>query len=214
MKYISTIISVAALALAGVIFFTQNREISKLKKEMEAGRAGAPGGAGGSGGQSNFKIAYFDLDTLQERYQFMKDVKNEAIDRNNQINQDLVSRDRKNQQQVQVWQQQWQQRGNNMTQAEMEEANQKVKQMQDEFARHKQDLEEGLYKFEEDKRLEIRRQIENFINEYNKGKNYAYIIAYDHANSFIYNKDTLYNITNDLIDGLNASYASYKKTAK
>ncbi len=38
----------------------------------------------------------------------------------------------------------------------------------------------------------------------------AYIIAYDDANSFIYNKDTLYNITNDLVEGLNAEYKKPK----
>ena len=97
-----------------------------------------------------------------------------------------------------------------MTQAEAEEANQKYQNMQQEFATHKQELEQKLYKFEEDKRNEIRKKIEDFIKEYNKGKNFAYIIAYDNANSIIYNKDTLYNITNDLVDGLNADYKKPK----
>ncbi len=51
---------------------------------------------------SNFKIAYFDLDTLQARYEYMKDVKNQAVDRENAINQDLASLDRKNQQQIEA----------------------------------------------------------------------------------------------------------------
>jgi outer membrane protein len=202
MKYISIIFSVAALLLAGVIFFTQDREISKLKKQVEAAKSGS----GSSGGASNFKIAYFDLDTLQDRYEFMKDVKNEAVDRENAMNQDLARRDRENQQQVE----EWRKRGNTMTQAEVEEANQKLQSMQQEFATHKQDLEQNLYKFEEDKRTKIRKAIEDFIKEYNKGKNFAYIIAYDNANSIIYNKDTLYNITNDLVNGLNADYKKAK----
>lgn len=205
MKYISTILSVIALAVAGVIFVVQSGEISQLKKQVAGSKA-----AGASGGGPNFKIAYFDLDTLQDRYEFMKDAKNQAIDRENAINQDLASRDKKNQQQIE----EWRQKGNTMTQAEAEEANQKLQEMQQEFASHKQELEQGLYKFEEDKRDSIRKQIETFIKEYNKDKGYAYIIAYDNANSIIYNKDTLYNITNDLIQGLNASYASYKKSAK
>jgi outer membrane protein len=202
MKYISIIFSVAALLLVGVIFFTQDREISKLKKQVEAAKSGS----GSSGGASNFKIAYFDLDTLQDRYEFMKDVKNEAVDRENAMNQDLARRDRENQQQVE----EWRKRGNTMTQAEVEEANQKLQSMQQEFASHKQDLEQNLYKFEEDKRTKIRKAIEDFIKEYNKGKNFAYIIAYDNANSIIYNKDTLYNITNDLVNGLNADYKKAK----
>ncbi|HUB62020.1 MAG TPA: OmpH family outer membrane protein [Puia sp.] len=201
MKYISTILSVVALAAAGVVFAVQNREIGQLKLQVRAKSAERVSGSG------NFKIAYFDLDTLQEKYQFMIDVKNEAMSKENQMNQDLASRDRKNQQQID----EWRRKGNTMTQAEAEEANQKLQEMQQEFANHKQDLEQSFYKFQEDKRNEIRKQIEDFINDYNKGRNYAYIIAYDHANSFIYNKDTVYNITNDLVDGLNASY---KKSAK
>jgi outer membrane protein len=96
-----------------------------------------------------------------------------------------------------------------MTQAEAEDANRKYQDMQQEFASHKQEQEQRLYKFEEEKRNEIRKRIEDFIREYNKQKNFSYIIAYD-ANSFIYNKDTLYNITNDLVEGLNADYKKPK----
>jgi len=135
----------------------------------------------------------------------MKDVKNQASDQENKINQDLASLDRKNQQQIEVWRQ----KGNAMTQAEAEDANRKYQDMQQEFTSHKQEVEQRLYKFEEEKRNEIRKRIEDFIREYNRQKNYSYIIAYD-ANSFIYNKDTLYNITNELVEGLNLEYKKAK----
>jgi|GEM_PF-6294648 len=35
MKQISTILSVVALGLTGVIYFTENREVVKLKKQVE-----------------------------------------------------------------------------------------------------------------------------------------------------------------------------------
>jgi outer membrane protein len=200
MKYISTILSLVALALIGVIFFTQKREITQLKGQVAASK-----GAGGSNVGRNFKIAYFDLDTLQARYEYMKDVKNQAADEENRINQDLASLDRKNQQQIEAWRQ----KGNAMSQAEAEDANRKYQDMQQEFASHKQEQEQKLYKFEEEKRNEIRKRVEDFIRDYNKQKNYSYIIAYD-ANSFIYNKDTLYNITSDLVEGLNAAYKKAK----
>ncbi|HEV3414013.1 MAG TPA: OmpH family outer membrane protein [Puia sp.] len=201
MKNISTILSIAALVLAGVVYFVQNREIRQLKKQVDVAK---PVSASGGGG--NFKIAYFDLDTLQSRYELMKDVKNEAVDRENQMNQELASEDRKNRLKIQ----EWQQKGNTMTQAEVENANQQLQQMQQQFASDKQDREQRLYKFEEDKRNDIRKRIEEFIRNYNKGKSFAYIIAYDNANSIIYNKDTLLNITNDLVDGLNAEYKKSK----
>jgi outer membrane protein len=70
-------------------------------------------------------------------------------------------------------------------------------------------LEQNLYKFEEAERTKIRKKIEDYIKEYNKQKNYSYIFAYD-ASGFIYNKDTLFNITNELLLGLNTEYKKSK----
>jgi outer membrane protein len=135
----------------------------------------------------------------------MKEVKNQAADRDNRITQELTGLDRKNQQQID----EWRQKSSTMTQAEGEEAQRKYQEMQQEFTARKQELEQGLYKFEEEERNKIRKRIEEFVKEYNKDRNYSYIIAYD-ASSFIYNKDTLYNITNNLIEGLNAEYKKSK----
>jgi outer membrane protein len=196
MKYISTILSVIALGLIGVLFLAQNRQIDQLKRHVEGEKKST-----GTG----FRIAYFDLDSLQAHYELMKDVKAEATNKENEMNQSLSSLDRKNQLKVN----EWRQKGNSMTQAEGEQAQAEYQRMQQEFAAAKQDLEQKLYKYEEDKRTTIRKKVEDYIKEYNRQKNYTYIIAYD-ANSFIYNKDTLYNITNELVDGLNTEYKKSK----
>jgi outer membrane protein len=59
-------------------------------------------------------------------------------------------------------------------------------------------------------RTNIRRKVEDYLKDYNKQKQYSYIIAYD-PNSFVYNKDTVYNITNDLVAG---SMPRIKKPSK
>jgi outer membrane protein len=92
-----------------------------------------------------------------------------------------------------------------MTQAEGEQAQQEYQQMQQQFASRKQTLEQALYKSTEDLKTSIRKTIEDFLKDYNKQKNFSYIIQYD-ANSFIYTKDSVYNITSDVVDGLNAAY--------
>jgi outer membrane protein len=200
MKNISTIISIVALVVAGVVYFVQDREIGQLKKQSEGGKPAVGTVAG-----PVFRIAYFDLDSLQTHYDYMKDVKNQAVDKENSMNQTLASQDRKNQLQIEAWRQ----KGNTMSQVEAQEANQKYQQMQQDFAAQKQQAEQELFKYEEGERSKIRKKVEDYIKEYNKTKNYSYIIAYD-ANAFIYNKDTLYNITNDLIQGLNAEYKKPK----
>ena len=194
MKYISTILSVIALALVGVLFFTQSRKIDQLKKNTESEKKTT-----GSG----FKVAYFDLDTLQAHYDYIKDVQSVAKNKENAMNLELSSMDRSNQKKIA----EWRQKGNTMTQAEGEQAQQEYQQMQQRFGARKEELEQQLYKEEADLRMGIRNKVEDYLKEYNKTKNYSYIVAYAHdGNSLIYNKDTLYNITDDLVAGLNAAY--------
>ena len=189
MKYISTILSIIALGLIGVLFLAQNRQIDQLKKHVDSEKKST-----GTG----FKIAYFDLDSLQAHYEYMKDVKSLAQTKENAMNQELSSLDRSNQRKKID---EWRQKGNTMTQAEGEQAQAEYQKMQQSFAARKQELEQQLYKDEEDMRTTIRKKVEDYLKIYNKQKNYSYIIAYD-ANSFVYNKDTLYNITTDLVEGV------------
>ena len=119
----------------------------------------------------------------------------------NAMTQELSSLDRSNQKKIETWRQ----KGNQMTQAEGEQAQQEYQQMQQQFASRKQNLEQELYKSTESLKTNIRKTIENYLKDYNKQKSFSYIIQYD-ANSFIYTKDSVYDITTDLVDGLNAAY--------
>ena len=56
---------------------------------------------------------------------------------------------------------------------------------------------------------DVKNTIEAFLKEYNKGKNFSYILA--SSADIMYLKDTAYNITKDLIEGLNNEYKKKKK---
>ena len=99
----------------------------------------------------------------------------------------------------------WQKKGTTMSQSESEQAQQEYTMMQQNYQARKQNLQEELFKNNEDLKSDIRKKIEVFLKEYNKQKNYSFIFAYE-SNSFMYAKDTAYNITKDLVDGLNATY--------
>ncbi len=198
MNKISTILAVVAIVLAATLYFVQSRQIQELKKHATTEQKPVA--------NSNFRIAYFDLDSLQAHYDEFKDAQTQIKARENEMNMDLARLDRDNQKKIQIWRQ----KGNQMTQAEGEQAQQEYAQMQQTFASHKQELEQSLYKRTEDLKTVIRKKIEDYLKDYNKEKNYSYIFAYD-PNSFIYNKDTTYNITTDLVNGLNAAYAAEKK---
>ena len=192
MKYISTILSVIALGLIGVLFFQQSHHTEQLKRINDEKKASGNG----------FKIAYFDMDTLESHYEYFKDAQAQIKAAENNMNMELSSLDRTNQKKVEAWRQ----KGNTMTPAETEQAQQEYQAMQQAFQSRKTALEQDLYKQTEDKKTTIRKKIEDYIKEYNtKQKSYSFIFAYD-PSSFIYYKDTLYNITPDLLDGLNTAY--------
>ena len=192
MKYISTILSVLALGLIAVLFLTQSSHFDQLKKHVEDEKR-----AIGSG----FKIAYFDMDSLEAHYDGFKDAQQELKDQEDRMNQQLSNLDRSNQKKIQSWRE----KGNTMTPAEQAQAQQEFQQMQQEFQSRKDALSQDLYTLKANKSTALRNKIEDFLKDFNKGKNYSYIMQYE-SNSFVYLKDSAFNITGDLVNGLNAAY--------
>jgi outer membrane protein len=192
MNKISTILGVLSLLLIGVLFFmffNHTEQIRKISLDTEK-KSG-----------SLFKIAYFDIDSLEVHYNYFKDELDSVKAKENAMNNELGSMEKSYQKKIS----EWQQKGASMTQVESEQAQQEYGVMQQNYQARKQTLQEELYKNDEEVKANIKRKIEDFLREYNKQKNYSYIFAYE-ANSFIYYKDTVFNITQDLVDGLNATY--------
>jgi outer membrane protein len=193
MNKISTILAIVAIALAASFYVIQNKQIRELKAEAGAVKKPTAG--------VNFRIAYFDLDSLQAHYDGFKEAQDQARTKENDMSMTLTRLDRDNQKKIEAWRQ----KGNTMTQAEGEQAQREYADMQQRFAATKQQLEQDQYKFTEELRSKIRKNIEDFLKKYNKERNYSYIFAYD-PNSFVYGKDSAYDITSEIVNGLNSEY--------
>ena len=193
MKNVSVILSVVALLLIGVLFYLQfshpqpTKTISAAAAEKQASQG--------------FKIAYFEMDSLKVHYNYFKDAENQAKGKENAMNMELSSLQSKYQKKVA----EWQQKSSTMTQAEGQQAQQEYAEMQQNFQARKEALQEELARSNGLVMADIIKRIETFLGEYNKQKNYSFIMAYE-PNSFIYYKDSAYNITGDIIEGLNATY--------
>jgi len=192
MKHISTILSVIALGLAGFLFYQQSAQKQDIKK-LSSGDNRLPA--------SEFKVAYFDMDTLEAHYDYFRDALAQAKKKESDMNNELSSMEKSYQKKIA----EWQQKGANMTQAESQQAQQEYGIMQQNYQSRKESLTQELYKNTEDLKTSIRKKIEEYVKEYNKQKNYAFIFAYD-PSSFMYYRDTAYNITSNLLDGLNTAY--------
>ena len=80
-----------------------------------------------------------------------------------------------------------------------------VKEVKTELSKKEQDY----FDLRTRKETDIKTKIEEFCKEFNTDYDYNYIVSYEQG-LFFY-KDTAYNITKELIRGLNEKYKSFKK---
>jgi outer membrane protein len=194
MRNIAMIPGLLALLLTGILFYNVNHKQQPVQVNI-------PSSTGNPDVGKSFRIAYFNLDSLEEHYQYFKDVLNQVKGKENEMNAELGGMEKNYQKKIS----EWQKKAPTMSQTESQQAQQEYAQMQQNYQMRKQTLQESLLKHNEDLKSDIRKKIEDYLKEYNRGKGYNYIISYD-ANSFIYYKDTVNNITEDLVAGLNAEY--------
>jgi len=194
MKQLSLILSIIAAGLSGVLLFLHLKDNAPAKQVVAAATPASAGNATG------FNIAYFELDSLQNNYQYFKDALSTLKAKEESMNNELASLEKSYQKKIG----EWQQKGNNMSQAEAEAANREYQQMQQNFQSRKQQLDQNINDQMNDTRKKIRERLETYLKEYNKDKKYAYIFS-DFPEGIFY-KDTAYNITNELIRGLNEAY--------
>ena len=146
-----------------------------------------------------FRIAYFDMDSVEANFNLVKDVKAEInakdIEYNNGLNQ-LDEQYRKKYNEFSSKQ--------SMTSEEQEAAQNTLRDLGESLKGQKQDLDQKYQEFVMRKNLEVKKKIEEYLKEYNKTRNYSYIISYEQG--LFYFKDTAYNITGDVIKGLNEYY--------
>jgi outer membrane protein len=194
MRNIAMVPGILALLLTGVLFYV----VYHKPQPSQVVVSGAPEAQSAG---NNFRLAYFNLDTLEARYMYFKDVLDQVKGKENEMNAELGGMEKNYQKKIT----EWQKKAGTMSQTENEQVQQEYAQMQQNYQIRKQTLQESLLKHNEDMKADIRKKIEDYLREYNKTRGYNYIISYE-ANSFIYIRDTANNITDDLVNGLNAAY--------
>jgi outer membrane protein len=194
MRNIAMVPGLLALLLTGVLFYVVYHKPQSAAIVVSPSNVIQPAG-------NNFRMAYFNTDSLEAHYQYFKDVLEQVKGKENEMNSELSGMEKSYQKKIA----EWQKTATTMSKAEGEQAQQEYAQMQQNYQVRKQSLQESLLKHNEDLKADIRKKIEDYLKEYNKGKGFNYIISYE-TNSFIYIRDTAYNITDDLVNGLNAEY--------
>jgi outer membrane protein len=150
------------------------------------------------------KVAYFEIDSIQNSYEFFKEVKSSLQVKDMENAKELTAL--KNAFAAKY--QDLQKNGRSLSQAEIGSRQQELAQLEKNYTNKEQQLSQELQE-ESFKRLqEVKKKIESFLEKYNKNKEFAYIFS---SNAdLMYYKDTAYDITSDIIKGLNSEHISKK----
>jgi outer membrane protein len=193
------ILGVAVIALFILHFTGGSKKSSDNPAKMNASGAVLSDKAG--------RIAYFEMDSIERNYEYIKEIQGKLKSREQAITNELQSV--RNGYMARI--QQLQQKAPSMSQTEGEAAQAEINQMernaQQKEAKLGQDLQEQQFKMMQD----INKKIEEYLTDFNKENKFTYIISRQ-SGDFIYFRDTTMNITNDLIKGLNEQYNKDKSS--
>jgi len=148
----------------------------------------------------NFKIAYFESDSIQNNFEYFKEIRSS-----------LQAKDQANSKQLNELKnlfaskyQDLQKSGNMLSQAELANRQQELAQLEKTYQGKEQMMAQEMQDESFKKLQDVKKKIEDYLKEYNKDKGYSYVFS--SAPEFMYLKDSAYNITDDLVKGLNKLY--------
>lgn len=195
MKNINTILNVVLGIAVAVLFYFQ---FSGSKPAVIVGSKAVAGG--------DFRIAYFEIDSVESQFNYYKEVSNsiqaKAQQNNNELNQLKEVFASKYQE--------LQKNGQRMTEAEVNARQQELQQMDKTFKSKEQMMNNEMQDESMKKLQDVKKKITDYLAEYNKSKGYAFILGNNSDMLSMYYKDTAYDITADLVKGLNDLYKAKK----
>mgnify|MGYP000690530825 CR=1 FL=1 len=187
-------------ALALIVLFSQ----CAGKADNQAANASTQ-----AAGLSGMKIAYVEIDTLLAKYNYCVDL-NEAMVKKSEnvrltLNQKAKDLDRQKQEfQTKV------QNNAYLTQERAQQEYNRIAKLEQDLQNLGNKLQSELMSENEKNSLQLRDSINAFLKEYNKTKGYSMIISNTGFDNLLY-ADSIYNITKEIVDGLNARYSSPAK---
>ncbi len=153
---------------------------------------------------NSFKIAYFESDSLETGFDYYKQISKELGASEQQKRNDILAQRNAFVEKVK----EYQAKGQAMTQMEAAKANQDVEERQKQIQANEQTKSQEIQDERFKKLQDVKKKIEEYLKEYNKNNTYSFILS--SSSDLMYYKDNTYDITKDLIKGLNEKYNKKK----
>ena len=200
MKRINYLLNgLAALAL--IVLFAQ----CAGKSENQSANNSSSQAAGLSG----MKIAFVEVDTLLAKYNFCIDLNEAMVKKSENVRLTLNQKAAELEKQKREFQTKYENNAYLSQERAQQEYNRIAKQEQDLQALSNK-LQSELMSENEKNSLQLRDSINAFLKEYNKDKKYSMIFSNTGFDNLLY-ADDVYNITQEILDGLNARYSDTRQ---
>ena len=189
--YIVNVFLLIAVSVLFYLFFTEkktNASIVQSKTWIDTSK-------------SPTRIAYFEWDSI-ENQKFYKQMQDE-------LNRKKEDVDKQKMKLGQIYQQRLDSYNKKqMSQVESERATQDMHDLEQNLRGQADKLDQNMNDYILRKKVEFNDKIRNFLKEYNQNKKFSYIIANEPG--FIFYRDSAFNITGDVIAGLNQIFTKKK----
>ncbi|MDP1763851.1 MAG: OmpH family outer membrane protein [Sediminibacterium sp.] len=152
----------------------------------------------------SFKIAYFETDSIQNQFDYFKEISTE-LQAKDQANAKILG-DMKNTFATKY--QELQRVASSLSESELANKQQELMQIEKAFQGKEKMMSDQMQDEQFRKLQDVKKKIEDYLKEYNKDKGYAFVFS--SSVDLMYLKDSSYNITRDVVNGLNALYKKKK----
>ncbi len=203
MKNLSLVLNIVLLAAVGYLYYY---DFSGKKAKDVAAKINNTY----LGPDSNSKrppMAYVDLDSLNENITYIKERRKELEDEMKKIDKEQED-GYKN---LQAQRDNFLKKGAAITEAEAQSFQEKLIEQQQKIDSRKQQMTQELNGRSFNIMEDIKKQLREFLTEYNKEKNYMYIFTTGTGLDYMVFKDSTLNITADVIKGMNAKMKAAAK---
>lgn len=188
------IVLLLGLGVMYFLFFTYKNQDKHLIQQANAASA------------NRFKIAYFELDSLQERYTYFKEMRDYLNSQESRMTKQLnVMRDKYSDKLKE-----YNQKGPTMSQTEQGSFEQQLIGLKNDYERNQQAIGQDMNNLYLQKMQDVKLRIQSVLKNYCRDSGYTYVFAASNED-YLYYKDTLRDITPGIVKLLNDEYSKNKK---
>ncbi|NSL90352.1 OmpH family outer membrane protein [Chitinophaga solisilvae] len=159
---------------------------------------------------ASFKIAYVDLDSLEAHFEYFKEKKSQLEQKQQVMDNQLKGKARA----LQSEYQDLQRKASTLTQEQGEAAQRSLMAKQQQLEQEAQNMRAEYTTAETKFNEELQKRLDDFLKTYNADKRFAYIFSYRTGVSNILYRDPAYDVTADVIKGMNELGAGAATPAK